>query len=300
MKMIIPWVLCIILTLIIIVLVIKILVMKKSMNEINSELKEHLENESNTLISISSNDKKMKQFTNEINKQLRLLRNQRQQYLNGNIQLKESVTNISHDLRTPLTAISGYLDLLEEENKTSEAERYIEIISNRVEMMKQLTEELFRYSVVINSENMKDRENVVLNNILEESIAQFYVELKEQNIEPVIRMTEIKITRYLSISMLSRILSNLLSNAIKYSDGDLEIELTETGEIVITNTASKLNQVQMAQLFDRYYTVNTAENSTGLGLGITKELVTQMNGTIIANYENSKLSISVSFPNEKN
>ncbi|MDQ0362043.1 sensor histidine kinase [Breznakia pachnodae] len=272
--------------------------MKKSINEINVELMDHLENESNALISISSNDKTIKQFTNELNKQLRLLRKQRQQYLNGNIQLKDSVTNISHDLRTPLTAISGYLDLLEEENKSSEVERYIGIISNRVEMMKQLTEELFRYSVVINSESPQERESVILNNALEESIAQFYVELKERDIDPVIRMDKIKITRYLNASMLSRVLSNLLSNAIKYSDGDLEIKLTETGEIVITNTASTLNQIQVAQLFDRYYTLNTAENSTGLGLGITKELVSKMNGTIMASYEHNKLSISVSFLNE--
>ena len=296
--MMIPWVLCILLSLIVIVLIIKILVMKKSMNEINVELMDYLENESNTLISISSNDKTIKQFTNELNKQLRLLRKQRQQYLNRNMQLKDSVTNISHDLRTPLTAISGYLDLLEEENKSSEVERYIGIISNRVEIMKQLTEELFRYSVVINSESTQERENVILNNALEESIAQFYTELNKRDIAPVIRMAKIKITRYLNTSMLSRILSNLLSNAIKYSDGDLEIELTETGEIVITNTASMLNQIQVAQLFDRYYTLNTAENSTGLGLGITKELVSKMNGTIMASYEHNKLSISVSFLNE--
>lgn len=267
------------------------------MDEICVELKEHLSNESNTLISISTGDKHTRYFAAELNRELRLLRKQRQQYLNGDYQLKEAVTNISHDLRTPLTAICGYLELLEDEDKTESVKRYISIISNRVDLLKQLTDELFQYSVIVASENDTIKEKIVLNKMLEESIAGFYVVLKECGIEPNVQIPQTKVIRYLNPSTLSRVLSNLLNNAIKYSDGDLEITLSETGEIKFTNTASGLNQVQVGKLFDRFYTVNTAQKSTGLGLDITRTLVKQMNGTISAEYENNRLSICILLPN---
>ena len=90
--------------------------------------------------------------------------------------------------------------------------------------------------------------------------------------------------------------TNLINNAIKYSDGDLDIILTETGEIIFSNTASDLNEIQVERLFDRFYTVETARKSTGLGLSIARILVEQMNGTITANFENGKLSITIQLP----
>ena len=86
-----------------------------------------------------------------------------------------------------------------------------------------------------------------------------------------------------------------MNNAIKYSDGDLDIILSETGEIIFSNTASGLNEVQVGKLFDRFYTVEAARKSTGLGLAIAKTLVEQMNGTISAKYENNRLSICILF-----
>ena len=90
-----------------------------------------------------------------------------------------------------------------------------------------------------------------------------------------------------------------MNNAMKYSDGDLEISLSEKGDITFTNTASGLDQVQVGKLFDRFYTVNTAKKSTGLGLGITKTLVGQMNGSIEAEYKHNKLSIRVRLPDSR-
>ena len=87
--------------------------------------------------------------------------------------------------------------------------------------------------------------------------------------------------------------SNLLNNAMKYSDGDLDITLSEEGEIIFTNTASGLNEVQIGKLFDRFYTVEAARKSTGLGLGIARTLIEQMNGTISASYKNNRLSICI-------
>lgn len=282
-----------ILVLLVAALIIKIYLLQKAAKEIEEAFIDRLITDTNTLIDISTRDKHMRKLANAINIQLRKLRMERHRFCQGDTELKNAVTNISHDLRTPLTAIFGYLELLEQEDKSEDACRYIEIIQNRAEILKQLTEELFRYSVLITSEENAVKESVIINNVLEESIAAFYTVLSERNIIPQLAITEKKIIRNLDRSALSRVFSNLLSNALRYSDGDLDIILSDTGEITFTNTAAELNTVQVGRLFDRFYTVEAARKSTGLGLAITRTLVEQMNGTIVAKYENNRLSICI-------
>ena len=277
------------------VLVVKIYLLQKAAREIKEAFADRLITDTNTLIDISSHDRYMRELANTVNIQLRKLRADRHRFQQGDMELKNAVSNISHDLRTPLTAICGYLDLLEQEEKSTTVERYIEVIRNRTEILKQLTEELFRYSVILTTEDDMIKEAVEINRVLEESIAAFYVALNERRIIPNIKMPENKVICYLDSSALARVFSNLLNNAIKYSDGDLDIILSETGEIIFANTASKLNEVQVGKLFDRFYTVEAARKSTGLGLAIARTLVEQMNGTISAKYENHRLSICILF-----
>lgn len=281
---------------IIVVLFVKIYTLQKSAKEIKNAFADRLMTETNTLIDISSNDKYMRELAASINIQLRKLREERHFFMEGNAELKNAVTNISHDLRTPLTAICGYLDLLEQEEKSTTIERYIEIIRNRADLLTELIEELFRYSVIISGERLVVREPIAINGILEESIAAFYTTLNKRGIVPNIKITQAKIVRSLDRSSLIRVFSNLLNNAIKYSDGDLDITLTDSGEVIFANTASRLNEVQVGKLFDRFYTVEAARKSTGLGLAIARTLIEQMNGTISAKYENGRLSICIFFP----
>lgn len=281
---------------IIVVLFVKIYILQKSAKEIKNAFADRLMTETNTLIDISSNDKYMRELAASINIQLRKLREERHFFIEGNAELKNAVTNISHDLRTPLTAICGYLDLLEQEEKSTTIERYIEIIRNRADLLTELIEELFRYSVIISGERLVVREPIAINGILEESIAAFYTTLNKRGIVPNIKITQAKIVRSLDRSSLIRVFSNLLNNAIKYSDGDLDITLTDSGEVIFANTASRLNEVQVGKLFDRFYTVEAARKSTGLGLAIARTLIEQMNGTISAKYENGRLSICIFFP----
>lgn len=280
---------------IIFILATKVYLLQKSTREICDAFFDRLTMDTNALIDISSRDQYMRRLAASINDQLRLLRRQRHQYLNGDRELQEAVTNISHDLRTPLTAICGYLDLLEQEEKSENATRYLSYIENRTQALKQLTEELFRYSVIISTDETMAMESVRLNAVLEESIAAFYAALSERGITPVIHMPEKTVTRQLNKAALSRILSNILNNALKYSDGDLEIEMKDTGEMIFTNTASSLDELQVGKLFDRFFTVEAARNSTGLGLAISKTLVEQMNGNIMAKYSDGRLSIAICF-----
>ncbi len=106
-------------------------------------------------------------------------------------------------------------------------------------------------------------------------------------------MPEKPVVRTLDRSALSRVFSNLLTNAVKYSDGDLDITLFETGEITFANTAPGLDEVQVGRLFDRFYTVEAARKSTGLGLAIARTLIEQMGGAIAARYEEGRLVIHI-------
>lgn len=282
------------LILVIIMLCIKIYIMKKSVREIMDELAYKLENSTNTLISISSRDKDICRLADSLNVQLKELRKKRHIYEQGDRELKEAITNISHDLRTPLTAIIGYLDLMENDSENSEILRYTAMIRNRTDIMKQLTEELFRYSV-ITSVQEANVETVCINDVLEETLAGFYGAVIQCGIVPDIEISEVQTEKELDKSALSRIFSNIIQNALKYSDGDFSVRLSDDGIITFSNSAKKLTSIDVEQLFDRFYTVENAGNSTGLGLSIAKLLTQRMGGEISAQLIGEKLVITLYF-----
>ena len=288
--------LCLCLLIAVIRLGIKVYVMRKAAKEIGSELSEKLKSDTNTLISISTEDKIMCCLADHLNVQLKELRTKRQHFQQGDMELKNAITNISHDIRTPITAISSYLDLLDKTEQCQKAEQYIAVIRNRTEALSQLTEELFHYSVITSPERDMKAQPVWVNRILEESILDFYAALQEKNITPNINITKKKIIMNLDQSSLSRIFSNLLNNAIKYSDGDLDIILDDDGKIIFSNTASDMSEVQVERLFDRFYTLENARKSTGLGLSIARILIEQMSGTITAEYKEGRLFIYLFLP----
>ena len=283
-----------ILLLIIFALAVKVYFLRRAAQEIAEAFRDRLAADTNTLIDISTRDPYMRKLASDINVQLRLLRKERHRYQQGDLALKEAVTNISHDLRTPLTAINGYLDLLEREEKSETVQRYLSQIQNRTEVLKNLIEELFRYSVVTSSKELKpERMDVV--RALEESLLSFYAVMQEKGIQPEINLPEEPVYRELDAGAVNRIFSNIISNALKYSDSDLSVAMDKNCIITFSNTAHKLNTVTVGRLFDRFYTVEASRNSTGLGLSIAKLLIERMGGSIEAFYHNDKLQIRIIF-----
>ena len=288
-----------VLILAVIVLSIKVCMLKKSIKEICDGFEHSLHTDTNVQVSISSRDETIRTLAKAINLQLSELRRIKRQYENGDQELKDAITNISHDLRTPLTAIWGYLDLLEKKDLPADEKRYIEQIRNRSETLKQLTEELFRYSVISSTPEMA-YENVDMRRVIEETLISFESALQEANIIPDVQMPENPIWRRLDSTALTRIFNNIINNAIKYTDGDFSVVLDENGCVTFSNTAKELNTVEVGKLFDRFYTVDSARKSTGLGLSIAKLLTERMGGTIGAEYSDGNLEIIISFPNVPN
>ncbi len=289
-------VICSILLLLAVYLIVKIFLIKKDIAGIDREFNEKLKADTNTLITVDGKDKTVCRLAADINEQLKVLRKQRLKYEQGDLELKSAVANISHDLRTPLTAISGYLELLEKEQKSQDAERYIGIIKNRTDTLKQLAEDLFRYSVITSPDYDSPKERLSVNSVLEECIAYHYNAFRQAKIIPEIHLPEITVYCNMNRVALNRIFSNLIENAIKYSNGDFCVELNDKGEITMSNMASELSTVEVSMLFDRFYTVENAKKSTGLGLSIVKILVEQVGGTIYAKYAAGKLITCICLP----
>lgn len=288
--------LCVLLGLAVLLLAWKIVLLRRSAEELRQGLQERLETDTNTLLSIPSRDKTMCRLAAGLNAQLRQLRRERRQYQNGDRDLKEAVTNISHDLRTPLTAICGYLDLLEGEEKSEAAERYLSLIRGRTDHLKSLTEEFFRTSAVLAAGDAEELEFVSLSRAVEESLAAWYGVLSARGIAPEVDLPEAPIVRTLNREAVSRILSNVLSNAAKYSPGDLRIVLDENGTLTFSNAAPALTPVLAERLFDRYFTVESGGQGTGLGLSIARRLMEQMGGTVTADWQAGVLTVRLYFP----
>ena len=284
------------LSVVILLLIIKIAVMKKSVREIRTDFAVLIKGDSNSQITLSSRDKDLCMLATDLNESLKEQRKLYLLYHQGDQEMKTAVTNISHDLRTPLTAISGYLELLKDEEKSEQVEKYLSIIEERTGHMKKLTEEMFEYSIITSEgEEELPLEDVDLNRMLEDCVMNYYAALSEKKIDLTVDITEKKIIRKLNKVQTERVFSNLISNALKYSDGDLSITMDDQGEIVFSNHARKITPVIVERLFGRFYTVENARNSTGLGLSIAKTFVERMHGEIGADYRDSKLYIRIKF-----
>ena len=278
------------------VLGVRLYLLRRAIREAADELDEKLSTDTNTLISISSGDRAIRALAARMNRQLAALRRERLRLQNGDAELKNAVTNISHDLRTPLTAICGHIELLLQEPLPETAARRIEIIRERAEAMRDLTEELFKYSVINASADDLRMAPVSLNDVLEQSIAGLYGALTARGIQPQIEMPNAPVVRALAKAALRRVFDNVIGNAARYSDGDLSVALAPDGEIRIVNSAANLTAVQAARLFDRFYTVNSARGGTGLGLSIAKGLTEKMGGEIGADVRAGRLCVRIRFP----
>lgn len=281
--------------LVLILLFIKLYVLKKAIKEITNSLDNILSIDTNNIITISSNDKDVKYLTSCLNKELKELRKQRIEYETGNQELKNIITNVSHDMRTPLTAIIGYVDLIKDEKEIDIKKDYIKIIERKANELKKLTDNLFDFSKAVAIKENMHREKCNLNEILEESLIEFYSILKNKNIHPKINICKEKVYRNVDKILIKRIFENILSNICKYSEGDFKVSLYRDGKTIFTNKTNNLDIVSIEKIFDRYYTVENGRKGTGVGLSIAKELTKLNKGKIFAKYKNNYLSIIVKF-----
>lgn len=283
------------LVLIIIFLIYYIISINISIKEIEDNLDIILNNDTNKLITISTNNKRLNRLTTILNTSLRKIRRLEITYKNGNKELQESITNISHDLRTPLTAIKGYIDLIKKEKSKKKIVEYLKIIENKSEDLVILTEQLYDYSKSLDLKDKLKKEKVCINDILEDTILSYYALIKKKNLTPEVNITTKRIYRKIDKNMAIRILENIISNTIKYTDEDIKIALLDNGKIIIKNKSHVLDNTTVNKMFDRYYTIESGSNTSGIGLSIAKQLVNINGGKITAKYSQGYLIVELEF-----
>jgi signal transduction histidine kinase len=214
-------------------------------------------------------------------------------------ELRQAIANISHDLRTPLTSIMGYMQLIEDESlPLSERKEYIDIVKKRSKALQMLIGGFYDLSRLEAKEYKFELKTINLYNVLSDTIASYYNDFVRGGIEPHIELEENAKPVIIDENAARRIFSNLMQNLLRYGKDEAAITLKQKeGHIssVFSNQALDLKEEDVKHLFDRFFTGDRArtDKSTGLGLAITKQLVEQMGHKISAKLENGRLSIEI-------
>ncbi|MGN0839321.1 MAG: sensor histidine kinase [Candidatus Ornithospirochaeta sp.] len=282
----------VVLSILVITLVLRVVTTNIEIRNIIRDLEDITEKDTNILLTTSSGDKSIKSLVDSLNKELKKLLSIKREYSKGVFDVKNSAENIAHDIRTPLTVIKGYVDLLEEEDLSEEGKKCLEIIKGRTRYMKEMTDELF-LSLSMKSRGVLSLSDIDAKSVLEEALVSFYNEFKKKGMTPSIITPNDKVILKADSKALYRVYSNIISNALKYGEGEFNVQMDEKGNITFSNYAPNMDSVEANKLLDRYYTISDAKASSGIGLSISNEILQEMGGELKVRLDNKRLYISI-------
>ena len=263
---------------------------KRQICEITKQISE------NKKLRISLSNKQIEKLAGIINEKKHLEQKTNIQIIQEKEQLKHSIANISHDLRTPLTSIQGYLTLLKDCEDKEEQEHYFSVIQAKTDYLTELVQIFYDLSLIESDDYILGIEKIDVNRIVTDCLINKYNELKE--LSPTIKIENAPVWITGNAVACKRIIDNLVTNAIRYSDDDIEIVMDADGIFTVKNTTSELKNIDVNILFQKFYTVDTSRSNgnTGLGLYIVKELLNKIEGGIKEiSYKNNILTVSVYF-----
>ncbi len=288
-----------ILIIIIFILIIYLFLLKKEIKRISYNLDEILSIDSNKILHGEFSNKELNELLLKINKMITYVRYKELDLERKNKSLKKEITNITHDLRTPLTSSLGYIDLILKSNLSKEEqERELKIVENRLLRLEELINSFFEFSIITTDNKKIDMEQTNLVAVVEECISHYYDDFTRKT-RKVVFVNDIKKYNILSnAEILKRIIDNLISNSLKHSNSDLIIKLSEKNGIRLSfeNDIVDTN-IDIEHIFDEFYTsdISRTKGNTGLGLSIAKEFTEMLGGNISANKLKNKLIIKISF-----
>ena len=287
----------------------RLFLMNRSIRNARRELMEiSREVEENRVVKLSVPEKELEAFLEVINENLHAIRRERQDYRRKELALKEQVENISHDLRTPLTAILGYLKMIEREHMDADSREYLDIAIKKSYTLQNLISQFYELSRVTAEGFQLKLEPVDAFRILKEICLEHYGLFEKRNLEVQIPLVERQILILGDTEALKRVFTNLIQNSIRYAQKELKIQVIRDSErktvkILFSNDINPEQEISDPErLFDRFYVQEQSRNNggTGLGLTISKSLIEHMEGTIQAEYsgENGKrfLTFTMQFP----
>lgn len=288
----------VILAVICVVLSVLLILQKRELNNITRTLIELRENPGDRTVHSSGGSKEADKLISEINLLLSNLREESRKYRRKRHELDNMMTNISHDLRTPLTSAVGYLEIIRSGGLSpEEEERELNIISERLTRLQELIDSFFEFSRIVSEDKTPVMEPLNLVAVVEESVSGLYdaYESRGRHIEPELGgpRYEIKSNRM----MLSRIIDNLISNALKHGNGDLHI-VREGSRLIFRNDIPEGELIDTSKVFDEFWTTDTSRTSgsTGLGLAIVKQFADILGIDVSASVDGGTFAITLEFP----
>lgn len=287
----------IILIIVIIILLTYLFLYHNEVKHISKEIDNIKDLDSNTLIHSKYNLKNINNLIYKINNLLTESKNIKIDYGNKNKSLMKMMTNISHDLRTPLTSALGYIDIiLKSDLSEEEKKKDLITIEKRLRRLEELISSFFEFSRIISTNKLPTLKKINLTSILEESVIVFYDDYKKNNRKILLDCNQRKIIINSNKMLLTRIFENLIGNAYKHSNSDLIIKVEKINKVKIIFSNQLLDDdVDVDRIFDEFYTVDISrtKEGTGLGLAIAKEFTKQLNGNIYAKKNNGQLKIII-------
>ncbi|WP_312493076.1 sensor histidine kinase [Anaerosporobacter sp.] len=288
-----------ILILIIVILSFRLYLYRRQLSSIRKQVEFIRENETNMELSITIHQKEWNSLIVSLNKLLKDIKRCKYVTLNQENLFKQTITSVSHDLRTPLTSASGYIQMLYKGGLDEEKQKeYIQIIQNRINSVTVMLNQLFEYTRLESNVYELDYEKIDLNGIVCDTISMFYNELVQNKIEPDIQIEEGPVWVFGDSLAWIRIIENIISNAIKYGENWIGILLQKENKEIylrISNLTSTIEQKDVEYIFERFYTTDLSKTkkSTGLGLAIAKEFVLRLGGTIEAELNDDIFAINI-------
>ncbi len=240
-------------------------------------------------------------LSDRLNDLLELRRKEKQYYQEKETLIADTYTNLSHDIRTPLTSLDGYFQLMEACENVEEQRRYLNIIHERIHSLNEMLEELFMFTKLKNESYRLELTSCCINRILKETVFSYYDEWVRREIQPDIQITEEQLYIDGNKQGLSRIIQNVIKNGLDHGEKKIRIVLKrEQNRAVlrISNQVIASEKIDIEHVFDRFYKADAARSktSTGLGLSIAREFVRRMNGEIGAKIEENEFIVEMSFP----
>ncbi|MCX4326814.1 MAG: HAMP domain-containing sensor histidine kinase [Lachnospiraceae bacterium] len=280
----------VIILIICIILIIYIVCIELQLNSIKKQLDRRRENEASNPVLLEIRDKGIEEMTVSLNKTLR-----REAALRVSQEIKEQefkklITNISHDIRTPLAVMKGYLQLMRKTEMDGAGREYLEICLNHTSAMEKIIKQFFEYSYWSGMEEKITLKKVNITNLVTEVMTDFIPEFEKNNMVMELESTG----TYFGMAdkeLLMRIMQNLLKNSLRYSEGNVKVSIMSMREkpfleISVKNPAGRDCNIDTSQVFNRFYVGKEERNhSTGLGLSIVKMLVERMGGEVYAHIE---------------
>ncbi len=262
-----------------------------------SFLKEH---ESNMMIGSDFDSGGIRMLVDNLNELLDMQRKKRRDYQKKEALIADTYTNLSHDIRTPLTSLDGYFQLIEECNNMDDQKRYLGIIHERIYSLNEMLEELFTFTRLKNESYKFELEPCCINKILKETVFSYYDDWIEINIQPEIKITEELLFVNANKQALRRVIQNVIKNGLDHGEKKIKIELfNEYDQAVlrISNRVINPQEIDAEHVFDRFYKADTARSrtSSGLGLSIAKEMIMRMKGEIGARIDGDEFVVWMRF-----